>query len=231
MPDATSPDPPAAETGTIAAATVVLGRTARGGLEVLMLRRAPSLKFAGGMWVFPGGRIDDADRAGGDDLADVTAAARETREEAGLDIEVGQLVRWSHWTPPQRPEVTHRFSTAFFVAPAPDGEVVIDGGEIVDHRWQAPEEVLADHGGGAIELAPPTFLTLLQLREVNGVDDMLRRARTGPVEHFATRIVMVGDAVFALYHGDAGYESADASAAGPRHRIHLHERPWRYERD
>ncbi len=42
------------------ASTVVLLRDA-GGLETYLMRRAPSMAFAAGMHVFPGGRIDDAD--------------------------------------------------------------------------------------------------------------------------------------------------------------------------
>jgi len=52
-----------------AAATLLLLRTtATGELEVLMVQRAARLSFMGGMWVFPGGRVD---------AADASAAARE----------------------------------------------------------------------------------------------------------------------------------------------------------
>jgi len=45
-----------------AAATLLLLRETGGSsLEVLMLRRAAQLSFMGGMWVFPGGRVDEAD--------------------------------------------------------------------------------------------------------------------------------------------------------------------------
>ncbi len=43
------------------AATVLLLRDSRGELEVLMMQRAGSVAFLGGMWVFPGGRVDSAD--------------------------------------------------------------------------------------------------------------------------------------------------------------------------
>jgi recombination protein RecT len=44
------------------AATVMLGRDAEaGGIEVLMVRRSVAAAFAGGMYVFPGGRVDAAD--------------------------------------------------------------------------------------------------------------------------------------------------------------------------
>ena len=45
------------------AATVMLVRDGREGLEVFMLRRTLKAVFAGGMYVFPGGAVDDADRS------------------------------------------------------------------------------------------------------------------------------------------------------------------------
>lgn len=79
------------------AATVVIFRHAAGGgpAEVLMVQRAKEMRFAGGAAVFPGGRIDPADRTLAGDLAagedpDVIAAkiagVRETLEETGLAI-------------------------------------------------------------------------------------------------------------------------------------------------
>jgi 8-oxo-dGTP pyrophosphatase MutT (NUDIX family) len=45
------------------AATVMLVRDGRDGLEVFMLQRTLKAVFAGGMYVFPGGAVDDADRS------------------------------------------------------------------------------------------------------------------------------------------------------------------------
>jgi 8-oxo-dGTP pyrophosphatase MutT (NUDIX family) len=89
-----------------AAATVVLLRDGREGLEAYLQRRPMGMGFAGGLWVFPGGRVDEGDRdpaveaswagpppaawAGRLDLPVdqarglVVAACRETLEEAGL---------------------------------------------------------------------------------------------------------------------------------------------------
>ena len=89
-----------------AAATVVLLRDGRDGLEAYLQRRPPGMGFAGGVWVFPGGRVDAADRdpaveaswAGPSPAAwaerlglavaeargHLVAACRETLEEAGL---------------------------------------------------------------------------------------------------------------------------------------------------
>lgn len=80
----------------IPAATVAVFRKGPPGAppELLMLQRAAEMRFAGGAAVFPGGRVDPADRdwaaelAGADDdveeLAARIAAVRETLEEAGL---------------------------------------------------------------------------------------------------------------------------------------------------
>ena len=40
------------------ASTVILLRDAPDGLHTLLLRRNSALGFAGGNWVFPGGRVD-----------------------------------------------------------------------------------------------------------------------------------------------------------------------------
>src|SRR5262245_65278263 len=107
------------------AATVVLLRDGASGLETLMLRKNSRLAF-GGMWVFPGGRIDDADRvADADELAAAAnAAVREAAEEAGLVVPPSGLIPFSHWTPPLM--APKRFLTWFFLAPAPETAVVID---------------------------------------------------------------------------------------------------------
>lgn len=52
------------------AATVVLARNADAGMEVLLVRRNRSSGFVPGAWVFPGGRVDEAD--GQDALAERT---------------------------------------------------------------------------------------------------------------------------------------------------------------
>jgi 8-oxo-dGTP pyrophosphatase MutT (NUDIX family) len=87
------------------AATVLLLRDADTdeGIEVFMLRRTRAAAFAGGMYVFPGGKVDDAD--GGGDDSYVIAAIRECYEEAGVLLARdanGRLITDGH------PALSHR---------------------------------------------------------------------------------------------------------------------------
>jgi 8-oxo-dGTP pyrophosphatase MutT (NUDIX family) len=54
-------DPAFVPVATRPASTVVLARPGGEGVEVLLLRRPLRSGFAGGAWVFPGGRVDPAD--------------------------------------------------------------------------------------------------------------------------------------------------------------------------
>jgi 8-oxo-dGTP pyrophosphatase MutT (NUDIX family) len=211
------------------AATVIVVRDGERGLETLMLRRNSKIAF-GGMWVFPGGRVDEGDRVGDDELeAARRAAAREAHEEAGLVVDSGGLVPFSHWTPP--PISPRRYATWFFIARAPASAVSIDGGEIHEHAWMQPVEALRRRDAGDIEIAPPTFVSLYELQQAATVEAALDHARSREPEHFTTAIARVDDGAVAMWHGDAGYEERAADRPGPRHRLWMLSDAWRYERD
>jgi 8-oxo-dGTP pyrophosphatase MutT (NUDIX family) len=222
-----------AGTGTpaIAAATVILLRDDRAGLETLMLRRSAALAF-GGMWVFPGGRVDPDDRAGlapDDELgAARRAATREAHEEAGLVIAPGTLIPFSHWTPPAI--TPKRFTTWFFIGEAPAGDVVIDRGEIRDHAWLRPADALRRRDTGEIGLTPPTWVTLHELGRWSCVAEALAAARGRRPERFTTRAAVTPAGPVALWHGDAGYDDGDATKPGARHRLWMRDGTWCYER-
>lgn len=218
----------------IPAATVVLLRPGPDGgpFETLMLRKNRGQAF-GGMWVFPGGRVEEGDGPAGaaEEVAARHAAVREAIEETGVVLAVDDLVPFAHWIPP--PEAPKRFSTWFFVASLPErvADVVIDGGEIGDHVWAAPRDVLDRHAAGAVDLAPPTWVTLWGLAGAASVDEALAVARSGPVRRHATRVVTGEGGIVTVWEPDAAYETGDLDTPGPRNRLRMLEDGWVYETD
>lgn len=215
----------------IPAATVVLLRDTDGGVETLMLRKNSKIAF-GGMWVFPGGRIDGADypEDGGLQAAARNAAARETLEEAGLQVDVGAFHWFAHWTPPAvGPQ--KRFATWFFAARVGEQhEVAIDGGEITDHAWVQPADALRRHREGDIDLVPPTWVTLYHLSRYQPAQGILDHFRENEPKVYATHVGKTGEGVrVAMWRGDAGYESWDADAPGPRHRLVMAKTGFNFE--
>ena len=212
----------------LAAATVVLLRDRPAGPEVLMMRRNSTIAF-GGMWVFPGGRLDDDDypTSDPDDVfsASLTAAVREAKEEADLDLDPASLVRFSHWTPP--PVTPKRYATWFFIAGAPAAKVTIDDGEITDHAWLTPHRALELHAAVEIELAPPTFVTLHHLAEFATVAELLEHASANEARRYRT-VLSKGDGFRALlWEGDVAYGTGDLGANGPRHRVEMSVDGWK----
>ena len=213
------------------AATVVLVRDGRDGMETLMLRRNSRGAF-GGMWVFPGGRVDpddaDPDRPDDEVAAARRAAVREAMEEAGVAVDPDGLVPFSHWTPP--PQAPRRFSTWFFLAPAPSGvDVAVDGGEIHEHRWLRPADAMRSRDAGEIELAPPTWVTLWRLDAAPDVEGAVAQARSRQPQRFETHVASVDGELVALWDGDAAYGDGDVDRPGPRHRLWMGASGWRYE--
>ena len=198
-----------------------------------MLRRDAGLAFHGGSWVFPGGRVDEDElrSAGRDDLiAARSAAVREAREEAGLELAVNDLVTLSHWTTPFGRN--RRFATWFFVAGcAPDAEVTIDDGEIRAFEWHPVAEAIAGCESGDIRLAGPTYVSLLRIRPLHTVAEVLHYVRHRPNEVFAPRLLRDGETTYSVYQGDTSFESGRLDDPGPRHRMQMLTVGFRYIND
>ena len=239
------------------AATVILLRDSAEGPEVLMLERVSRGSFAG-MWVFPGGRVDPEDHdpdGPADELAAARrAAAREAVEETALVIAHDALVTYSHWMPP--PIEEKRFSTWFFLAPAPGGEIDLHEHEAVRHQWIRPAAALEAHAAGTLSLAPPTWATLHSLVTLHGslgpgsgpaalgagsdasavatVQELLDLAAGLEPGIFHTRWLQRSPMILA-WRGDVAYElpveEVDVDAPGPRNRLVLDPAGWRREQD
>lgn len=220
-------------TAAVPAATVVLGRDSTAGLEVLLLKRTRGASFAAGAWVFPGGRVDPAD-AGPHPVDSLEAArraaARETAEEAGIDLGVAALHPMAQWSP--APEAPIRFATWMLFGQAPESaQVTVDGGEITEHRWVRPADALAEHARRELLLLPPTWMTLRFLSDYSECAAAIAGIERTAVESYESRLTAIDDCRVVLWHGDAGYENADPLAPGPRHRLILARSGWRLEKD
>ena len=210
----------------------MLVRSGRPGLEILFLRRNPTLAFHGGYWVFPGGRIDagDVDPVTPDDLAATArrAAVREAREEAGVEVTPESLAFAVHWTTPEVSPI--RFATWFFVAQAPADRITVDGGEIHEHQWLSPGDALARQEAGDIKLAAPTFALTTRMADFDDVDAALAAVAAWPEERLLGDLLDVEGGQVALYHQDVAHGGGALDRPGPRHRLWMLESGWRYER-
>ena len=169
------------------AATVVVLRGGAERLEVLMVQRTPKAKFMGGAWVFPGGSVDAGEDVRG-------AAVREVAEEVEIALpDADALVPFARWITP--PEVSIRFDTYFFLAPAPDGaEAKPDGSEIVDARWFEPARALEGSEAGDLLMVFPTIKNLEVLARFESADALLEWASTHEVRPVQPRVEGQGEA-------------------------------------
>src|SRR5882724_607033 len=177
------------------AASVVLVREDG---AVLWVRRGDQLKFAGGFYAFPGGRVDVQDSAvpldGGEALGAaeapcVVAAARELFEETGVLAAPGardvsnqerKAVREALLRRPQPGERAESFGeflarhrlrldARFYLVDLPPGEVAeVWPGELADGEWIQPQEALRRWEAGSALLHPPAWHTLKALAWAGG---------------------------------------------------------------
>lgn len=188
------------------AASIVLLRGGEHALELLLVQRTPNARFMGGVWVFPGGAVDAGEGEG--DAAHRTAAVRELEEEAGIGgIAPATLVKYSQWITPR--EVKIRFDTHFFLAEAPAGvDPVIDGEEIVDHRWFTPVEALRAGETGEIDLVFPTIKHLEQFSTFRSAAALLAHAAASEVVPVLPKVIMGGETARVVLPGEPGYDAA-----------------------
>lgn len=140
-----------------------------------------------------------------DDLDFAVAAIRECFEEAGywlgtgtpnselrgilnrregylpldgsLVADLDQMRLWSWWiTPDTEPK---RYDTKFFLCCVDDEqEISHDNEEAVESCWISPRLAVEKHESGEMFMAPPTYLTLLELARFQRVDQIWEAART-----------------------------------------------------
>lgn len=170
----------------VAAATVVLIRPGPDGPEILLTRRPSTMAFAANVHVFPGGRVDPSDadptnplarwlnpeaaatRLAGTlepvaALAHHVAAVRETLEETGIRVDIGDLVPMTRWVTPE--SMPRRFDVRFFAAIVPAGtDIVTPSSEVAASRWITADLALREAAAGTLAMLLPTIATFEQLR-------------------------------------------------------------------
>ena len=153
------------------AASVCLLRDGEAGTEVLWITRGRHLAVAPGRLAFPGGAVDDGDRRRRHDdpappdrfVVLARAAARELAEETGHRVSARSLrplVRWV--TPEHEPR---RYDSTFLVGvlgPGRDPDPVPPG-EVHEHGWCTPRELLGEVLDGRRTALPPTRAVLGRL--------------------------------------------------------------------
>lgn len=189
------------------AASVVLLR--RGGkhsdraLEVLLLKRTESANFMPGVWVFPGGAVDDGD--GEDEAAFRACAVRELEEEAGIELSAGEeLVLFSRWITPE--VISRRFDAWFFLALAPaHTPPKPDGVETTEAAWFEPTRALEAQAAGELALAFPTVKQLESLLPFRTSDEAIEAYRDTEVEPILPKVIGTPEDHRVVLPGDAEY--------------------------
>lgn len=166
------------------AASVVLlrrgGKHSQRALEVLMLRRSEEARFMPGVWVFPGGSLDEAD--GAEEAGLRACALRELAEEAGIELDAGEeLVPFTRWITPE--VIATRFDAWFFLALAPAHMPPRpDGVETTEARWFQPNAALEAKEAGELVLSFPTQTQLRWLAEFRTSDEAIAAYRERTLE-------------------------------------------------
>ena len=188
------------------AATVILLRDVEAGFETFLMRRSATMRFAPGMYVFPGGRVDDDDVDNGDELSGfLNCAVREVFEETGVVLpqQPGDLIFADHWVTPEF--VPSRFSARFYLARMPLGQAATSLSTETDLvTWTSPTNALIENAAGRLPLLLPTQLVLQWLAEHSSVQGLIAAAQLREIKpklprpmknHDGTEVWAVVDAV------------------------------------
>ena len=203
------------------AATIMLTREKNGELEVLLLKRNKALKFAAGLWVFPGGKIEPVEIEQGENELESAklAAVRETMEEANVEINTNELTFFSHWTTPENEP--RRYATWFFFGDVSGRtlDVQIDDSEIKKHLWINPQKALDKVKMGELAMMPPTYISLQLIRKSNTIVQAKAKLTEFDPIYILPVLQLKGGKMICMYKGDAGYATGNSDGLGARHRL------------
>jgi 8-oxo-dGTP pyrophosphatase MutT (NUDIX family) len=173
------------------AASIVLlrrgGRHSQRALEVLLLKRSEKARFMPGVWVFPGGSLDETD--GAEEAGLRACALRELAEEAGIELPAGEeLVPFTRWITPE--VIATRFDAWFFLALAPaHAPPQPDGVETTEARWFQPAAALEAEEAGEVVLSFPTRTQLQWLSEFGTSEVAMAAYRERTLEPILPKVI------------------------------------------
>jgi len=125
----------------------------------------------------------------------------------GFTMHCDQLHYFAHWvTPLSEPR---RFSTRFFLAVLPEGQVAThDGQELTDSCWMTASDVLQSARAGDMQLIYPTYSTLKEIRNLNSTNDIVSWAKShtqSGIDEVLPAIIDSGSGKTVVLPGDARY--------------------------
>jgi 8-oxo-dGTP pyrophosphatase MutT (NUDIX family) len=132
-----------------------------------------------------------------------------------LRLGVGDVHYFAHWITPRG--APRRYDTRFFVAAAPPGQIAAhSAGETIDEVWITPEDALARHRAGEIEIIFPTIRCLQAIGRFASSAELLQAAEraSSAVPTIEPRVVPDGNGMRIVLPGDPGYEEAPVPDPG-----------------
>jgi 8-oxo-dGTP pyrophosphatase MutT (NUDIX family) len=127
--------------------------------------------------------------------------------DENLRLTVGDIHYFAHWITPRG--APRRYDTRFFVAAAPPGQIAAhDAGETIAEVWISPQDALARHRAGEIEIIFPTIRNLQVIGRFATSAALLAAAEeaSSAVPAIEPRVVPDGSGMRIVLPGDPGYE-------------------------
>jgi 8-oxo-dGTP pyrophosphatase MutT (NUDIX family) len=132
-----------------------------------------------------------------------------------LRLGVGDVHYFAHWITPRG--APRRYDTRFFVAAAPPGQIAAhSAGETIAEVWITPQDALARHRAGEIEIIFPTIRCLQAIGRFASSVELLQAAEraSSAVPTIEPRVVPDGNGMRIVLPGDPGYEKAPVPDPG-----------------
>jgi hypothetical protein len=130
---------------------------------------------------------------------------------------VDRIHYFAPWITPRG--APRRYDTRFFVAAAPPGQrAAHDAGETIAEVWITPEEALARHRAGDIEVIFPTIRNLQAIGRFSTSTALLDAAAeaSSAVPAIEPRVVPDGNGMRIVLPGDPAYERAPVADPGDK---------------